>query len=127
MSFQRVKLGKVGEDLAAVFLQKNGYKIIQRNFKNNLGEIDIIAKEDKTVCFVEVKTRTSDYFGEPVLAISPFKQRKLSQVALSYLKNHHLMHASARFDIVSITNDPSGKQEIEVLKNAFELSAPFAY
>ena len=127
MPSQKTRLGKEGEELAALFLRKNGYKILKRNFKNKLGEIDIIARAHDTICFVEVKMRTSDTFGDPLLAISPSKQLKLSRVALTYLKANHLMQAPARFDIVSILQDETGRDQVKVLKNAFDLSSPYAY
>ena len=127
MTLEKIKLGKEGEETAIKFLQRRGYRILTRNFKNKLGEIDIVAKEAETICFIEVKTRTSDVFGTPLDAISKLKQHKLSQVAISYLKANNLMNEEARFDIVSITKDSRGNDNIEVLKNAFELSSPYSY
>ena len=127
MTLGKIKLGKEGEEAAVKFLQSRGYRILTRNFKNKLGEIDIVAKEAETICFIEVKTRTSDVFGSPFDAISKLKQHKLSKVAVSYLKTNNLMNNDARFDIVSITKDSQGNDNIEVLKNAFELSSPYSY
>ncbi|MGD9137398.1 MAG: YraN family protein [Desulfobacterales bacterium] len=72
--------------MAVWYLKKNGYKIIEQNYRTKLGEIDIIAKEKKTLVFAEVKSRRSMRFGNPKWAITPKKQRTLSMVALSYLK-----------------------------------------
>jgi len=109
------------------FLRNQGYKIIEHNFKNSLGEIDIIAQDKGDLCFVEVKTRKTERFGSPFEAISKTKQRKLSQVALSYLKDKNLFNKSARFDVVGIVHGNRGKVTIELLKNAFELTSPYAY
>ena len=126
MTFKRKAFGQEGEQLALEFLQAHGYKILIQNFKNNLGEVDIIAQEGSVICFVEVKSRTSDFFGDPVSAISKAKRQKLSQVALSYLKANRLIESKARFDVVSIMKE-NDKPKVELLKDAFELSFPYMY
>jgi putative endonuclease len=87
MSHQKQKFGQEGEALAARHLKKNGYRIIEKNYRTKLGEIDIIAKDKDTLVFVEVKSRRSWQFGNPKAAVTPRKQRKISMVALHYLKN----------------------------------------
>lgn len=124
---RKIDLGKQGEETAAVFLKNQGYRILERNFKNKLGEIDIIAKDADVICFIEVKTRTSGDFGSPLEAITKSKQHKLSKVALSYLKTNNLMDENARFDIVSVEKDEKGQERVEILKDAFELSSPYSY
>ncbi len=121
MSNTNIELGKKGEDEAVKFLQKQGYKIIQRNYKNKLGEIDIIAKDGKTLCFIEVKTRTNLNFGYPQEAITQQKQKKLNRVALSYLKQYNLLNFPARFDIASVMFTNQNKTEIEIIKDAFSV------
>ena len=79
-------LGFAGETLVAKHLEKNGYKIIAKNYTNSIGEIDIIAKQNNTLVFVEVKTRSSVKFGAPQEAVTPAKQNKIRNVALAYLK-----------------------------------------
>ncbi len=113
--------GERGESLAVWYLKKNGYKIIEQNYRTKLGEIDIIAKEKKTLVFVEVKSRRSVRFGNPKWAITPKKQRTISMVALSYLKATKQSNAKARFDVIAITSNQDEPQ-IEIIKNAFELS-----
>jgi len=127
MTPRKIELGQEGEELAAAFLKNQGYKIQERNFKNNLGEIDIVAWDVDTLCFIEVKRRTSELYGTPLYAISKSKQHKLSQVALSYLKYHHLMNIKSRFDIVSIIRNDQGEECVDVLKDAFDLSSPYSY
>ena len=127
MSFKTSLLGKEGEELALGFLKAQGYRIKERNFKNKLGEIDIVAQDKDTICFIEVKTRTSEDFGGPLEAVIQRKQRKLSQLALSYLKSKNLLNEKARFDVVSLIKNEDGAPEISLLKDAFELSSPYAY
>ena len=127
MSSEKINLGKRGEETAVDFLKQNGYRVLKRNFKINLGEIDIVAREGNTVCFIEVKTRTSEILGHPFEAISRVKQQKLSRVGLAYLKKNGLMDAPARFDIVSVLTSERGSENVEILKDAFPLSHPYAY
>ena len=121
MQNKQQKFGEKGESLAAWYLKKNGYKIIEQNYRTQLGEIDIIAKEKKTIVFVEVKARRSMRFGNPKWAVTPKKQRKISMVALYYLKTTNQTSAKARFDVVAITSNRDQPQ-IEIVKNAFELA-----
>ena len=114
-------LGRRGEDAAAKFLRKLGYVIVARGHRDRIGEIDLIAVDGRTVVFVEVKTRTSQDAGHPAEAVDDDKQRRLTKLALAYMKRHDLLECSARFDIVAITW-PSAKAapKIEHFKNAFE-------
>ena len=117
------QFGKAGESMAVRHLKKNGYRILETNYRNKLGEIDIIAKDRGTLVFVEVKSRKSGHYGSPKFAVTPAKQRKISMVALYYLKAAKQSHARARFDVVTVsagTPDP----RIEIIKNAFELAYP---
>ena len=94
------KFGEKGEALAVRQLKKAGYKIIETNYRTQLGEIDIIAKENDTIVFVEVKSRRSVRFGNPKQAVTRQKQKKISMVALYYLKTTAQSTAKARFDVV---------------------------
>ncbi len=124
MSKERLNLGKSGEEIAAKLLKDNHYHILARNYKTRLGEIDIIAKDRDTICFVEVKTRHSQKFGLPQEAIGRHKQRKMSQAALLFLKQRRLMDHKARFDVVSVLEGAWGIKT-ELIKNAFELEGRF--
>ena len=117
----RIRVGRRGENLAFELLKKKGYKVLERNFKTPLGEIDIIARDKKTLVFVEVKTRLSSDFGTAKWAVGPRKQRKLSMVALDYLKRLSLLDQPARFDVVAIDLD-QGEAKIELFRNAFDLA-----
>jgi len=115
------QFGKRSERLAAEYLKLKGYRILETNYRSHAGEIDIIAREKKTIVFVEVKARSSRRFGSPKGAVTPAKQRKISMAALEYLKRTDQAGASARFDVVAI-DTVAGTPAIEVVKNAFALA-----
>ncbi|MFA5119142.1 MAG: YraN family protein [Candidatus Omnitrophota bacterium] len=128
MSDARIYLGRAGEEEAALFLTRNGYKILQKNYRIKAGEIDIVASDGGVICFVEVKTRHSKKFGSPQEAVSELKKRKISRVAVCYLKEKCLLHKKARFDVVSLLVEQGKEiQDIRVIKNAFELDERFSY
>ena len=90
-----IEKGKKGEDIAAARLRKEGYRIIERNYRCIYGEIDIIAMHSGDIVFVEVKSRKSDEFGSPEEAVGITKQRKISKVALNYLQEKGLADHNA--------------------------------
>ena len=111
-------LGKRGEDLAAQFLQKNGYKILERNFAKRYAEIDIVAQEKDVLVFVEVKTRTSSDFGNPLEAITFWKLKALTRSCQFYKSLHPELPEALRIDAVSVLLSPSGEvAKIELVKN----------
>lgn len=120
MTQKRISLGKKGEDLAVAKLQAFKYKIIERNYKCGLGEIDIIAREKDTLVFVEVKTRATHDFGSPAAGVHEKKQRQLSKVALTYLNQKKISDVPARFDVVAV-DLISPSPRIEVIRDAFDL------
>ena len=120
MTQERLSLGKKGEELAITQLKTLKYKILERNYKCPLGEIDIIARDKSTLVFIEVKTRATREFGGPAAAVDLRKQRQLSRVALTYLNEKKLFDIPARFDVVAIEIIPLSPR-IEVIRNAFEL------
>lgn len=102
-------LGKAGEEAAVKYLCHTlGYTVLSQNYRNRLGEIDIIAQDGDTLVFVEVKTRRSQQCGRPAEAVENRKQRKLSLVALSYMTRHHCWHMPCRFDVVEVVPSPQG-------------------
>ena len=113
--------GQKGEATAVRYLRRCGYQILEKNYRTNLGEIDIIARDKDFIVFVEVKARQSRSFGNPKGALTANKQRKISMVALQYLKSTRQLEAKARFDVVAVHPSESC-QRIEVVKNAFDLS-----
>ena len=108
------KVGNIGEATAVNFLKQKGYKIVELNYTNKLGEIDIVAKENNVLVFVEVKTRSSDKFGFGREAVDIRKQHKLRNVAQGYLKYKKLFDQSCRFDVIEIMGD-----KITHIENAF--------
>jgi putative endonuclease len=128
MPDNRKKLGSKGEKLAAKFLKRKGYRIVHRNYRCRLGEIDIIAKQDDTIIFVEVRTKQTDEFGAPQYSITAAKKGHISKVALWYIKENKLINQSCRFDVVAITfSENSRKPDIEHIENAFQLSRRYNY
>jgi putative endonuclease len=114
-------VGREGESLACEYLKAQGYKILEQNFHNKLGEIDLIAQDGQIICFVEVKTRRSLNQGQPYEAVNPFKMRKLSLMATSYLKyKYRSLEIPSRFDVISIVQDKTGSPRIQHIKNAFD-------
>jgi putative endonuclease len=114
----RRQLGDQGEDLAAAALQKQGYKILGRNYVTPLGEIDLVARQGKTLVIVEVKTRKSLRFGSPQEAVSAAKQNRLRRLADYYLKEKRLTGSPVRFDVVAITL-AGDEAQVEIIRNAF--------
>ena len=118
---RRRTLGQSGEAAAARFLKKKGYLIVARSNRMRLGEIDLVAIDQRTIVFVEVKTRRSHQAGHPADAVDENKQRRLTRLALAYLKRHHLLEHRARFDVVAVTWADDGREPvIEHFENAFE-------
>jgi putative transposase len=114
----RRQLGDYGEDLAAAALKKQGYKILERNFVTPLGEIDLIARQGKTLVVVEVKTRRGSSFGAPQDSVHPGKQGRLRRLAEYYLKAKRLTDAPVRFDVVAVTL-AGDEPQVEIIQNAF--------
>lgn len=120
MSKERQILGKQGEDVAADYLAKQGYKIIQRNFRCRWGEIDIIARDGSVLVFVEVRCLKTDNFGLPQESISASKQKKVRQVASFYLKGIKEPETPVRLDVLALKFNQKNKvAQLTHLKNAF--------
>lgn len=113
-----VTTGNKGEDLACQYLQKQGYKILKRNYRIRGGEIDIVAKDKDYLVFVEVKTRYSHEYGLPVESITPWKIKYLLKTAQFYLQKINWGDKPYRLDIVSIDfADFKENPKIELIKN----------
>lgn len=95
-------LGQFGEEVAVEYLIKNGYKIIERNYRCKLGEIDIIAKKYDLLIFVEVKTRRNNNFGYPVESITKEKQRHIYNTVYYYLITHKIAYNEVRIDAIEV-------------------------
>lgn len=116
--------GELGEEIAANFLIASGYLILERNFRCKGGEVDLIARDpdDKSLVFVEVKTRRGLSYGVPQLAVTTFKQRQISKATLTWLSKNRLHDTNARFDVIAILLSPDGVPSIEHISNAFDLA-----
>jgi putative endonuclease len=110
-------LGRSGENLASEYLIKNGYIILERNWVFDKAEIDIIAQKDEEIVFVEVKTRSGDYFGFPEEAVNNSKEENILRAADAYLEEKELDN-EIRFDVIAIIFK-AGKPEISHIIDAF--------
>lgn len=108
-------VGTIGENAACEALARAGLKILERNFRRATGEIDIIAREHRTIAFIEVKARTSLRFGRPAEAVGKAKQMHILRTAMLYLAENGLDDAPIRFDVIEVL--PS---EVRYLRNAFD-------
>src|SRR5689334_14732994 len=125
---EHLERGALGEKLACRFLRKNGYKVLYRNFRGRRGgEIDIVCRDDDTLVFVEVKTRSSEIFGRPVEAVRRDQQRRISQGALTWLRMLDNPDIPFRFDVVEVMVSDIEKPRLELIQNAFNLSKPYMY
>ncbi len=120
MTFQRQLLGIIGEELAAVALAERGYAILERRYKTDRGEIDIIAEDGSTLVFVEVRARVDSEFGTAAESVTDAKKRKVTRMAVDYLASHDIANRPCRFDVVAIDQALSAAPEITIYPNAFD-------
>jgi putative endonuclease len=120
--FPERTLGQRGERAAAKFLKRQGYKILATGDRlRHRDELDIVAADGRTVVFVEVKTRSSQDRGHPAEAVDAAKQRRLTKLAVTFLKRHRLLDYPARFDVIAVIwPETSRKPQIEHIQNAFD-------
>ena len=118
MAVNRRSQGNEGESLAAEYLRTHGFRIVERNYRFQRGEIDIVAEEGPELVFIEVKARYSRTFGPPEDAVTPQKQKQLLSVAEGYLFEHRIDGKPCRFDVVAIEFHDQ-KPEIRHIRNAF--------
>ncbi len=119
MTKDRIRTGREGEAIAVRYLEKEGYRVVERNYRCVFGEMDIVARDGRTCVFVEVKSRKSERFGDPGLAVDRRKQRKMSSVAMCYLKEKRLLGRPSRFDVVTVLFTPQ-ETRVELIRNAFD-------
>lgn len=120
MRWRKKDVGDLGERLAARHLKRLGLRIVARQYRTRRGEIDLIARDGSQIVFVEVKSRRANQPGHPTDAITPAKQKKLTELALAYLKQHRLLEHRARFDVVAVTiANPVEQSRIEHFPDAF--------
>ena len=114
--------GQVGESEAERCLRRKGYRILERNVRSLLGEIDLIAEDGPVLVFVEVKARRTDTYGGAVEAVHRHKQERLIRLAAQYLALHHIRNRPCRFDVVLIQSMAGGLPQIDHIQNAFDVS-----
>lgn len=112
-------LGAKGERAACGYLKRNGYKILQKNFKSPFGEVDIVARKGEVIAFIEVKTRMSDSYGAPSQAVTPERQRRYINAAEYYFAGKQI-DFTVRFDIIEVF-----RGEINHIENAFYPKSAF--
>lgn len=117
----RHQFGQASEDRAEQFLRDKGYRILARNLRTTLGELDLVAEDRGVLVFVEVKARTTDAFGGALSAVDRKKQAKLVRLAAQYLAQHHWADRACRFDVVLVQGQPSVGCRVEHVQNAFEV------
>lgn len=113
------ELGDIGENIAVKFLENKKYIILDRNFRAQSTEIDIIAKDKEELVFVEVKTRKSHKFGEAYEAVGEFKMKNIINTARAYIYKHNLYDTQIRFDIIEVYYN---EKRINHIENAFTLA-----
>jgi putative endonuclease len=119
MTQQRIALGKTGEDLAVAELERRGYAIVARRWRNRAGEIDIIARDGETLVFVEVKAREDHDFGDAAESVTMRKRRTIVRLAKAYVVEQRWIDRPCRFDVVTIHRD-AGRSVVTVYPNAFD-------
>jgi putative endonuclease len=120
MPSARDDLGRRGEDEAARYLRALGYRIVGRRERVLRGDIDIVALDDRTVVFVEVRSRSDTAHGHPAETVGPVKQRRIAELATAYIRRHRLEDCSVRIDVVAVTFPADGRPVVEHYQNAFE-------
>jgi len=116
----KIAVGKIGESLAADYLQNCGHQIYKRNYRTRFGEVDLVTKQVDRLVFVEVKTRRSERYGLPQAAVTPKKQQQISAVAAHYLQVNQLFDQPCRFDVVAIRlNWQNRLIDLQHIENAF--------
>jgi putative endonuclease len=113
--------GQEGEVAAERYLRRKGYRIVAKNLRSSLGELDLVAEDGRVLVFVEVKARRTGEYGGAIHAVHRRKQEKLIQLASQYLARHHLSNRICRFDVVLLQGTDTSAPLIEHIKSAFDV------
>ena len=124
---EHLRRGDLGERAAKKFLQRAGLKFLTANFRAERGEIDLIFRDGDCLCFIEVKTRSSEEWSRPADAVDAWKKKLLSQTALDYLRRLKNPEVKFRFDIVEVLLRDGAVREVRHLPNSFALAKPYRY
>ncbi|MEU2350917.1 YraN family protein [Modestobacter sp. NPDC049651] len=116
---QRAALGAYGERIAVRVLTDAGLRVLDRNWRTRAGELDLVARDDATIVFCEVKTRRAQGYGHPVEAVTPDKRRRLRALARAWLDAHDEHAPDLRFDVIGVLVPGSGRPRVVHLRNAF--------
>ena len=117
----RIEQGQLAEQQASEYLNRQGLKLVERNYRCRNGEIDLIMQSDNTLVFVEVRFRSDSSFGGAAASVDRYKQQKLLVAAQHYLQKHHAFNRPCRFDVVAVLPGQDGELKFEWITNAFEL------
>ena len=120
MTIERQRLGIVGEEIAACELVSRGYTILERRYRTEYGEIDIVAQDGETLVFVEVRAKSTAEFGTAAESITDGKKRKVTRMAVDYLARHHVRDRACRFDVVAIDDALGVAPQVTVYEAAFD-------
>ena len=127
MSLWKRQRGQQGEQIAVTYLQQQGYRIQQQNYRCRRGEIDIIAWDGATLVFVEVKTKSQTAFGPPQAMVHRRKQQTIAHVAMTYVQQYRLQDTALRFDVVAILFSVDGLPAVTHVPAAFSPPTAFFY
>jgi putative endonuclease len=117
----RRQQGAAAEQLAAQFLERQGYRILARHYTCSLGELDLVALDGACLVFVEVRSLQKQEAAVAAASVDAAKQRRLARLALAYLQRYHLLDKPARFDVIALGRSPQGDWQILHYPNAFSL------
>lgn len=112
-------IGRYGEQVAASYLERAGFALLDRNWRCAEGEIDLVARDGDVLVFCEVKTRSGVGFGDPAEAVVAAKTERLRRLALRWMASHGVLGRELRFDVVSVLRQPRGAARVRHLKGAF--------
>ena len=115
----RFSLGKRGEIVAAEYLCQEGYRILERNYRCKIGEIDVVAEKNGRILFIEIKTRRSDHYGLAQEAVHLIKQKKILRTAEWYLKEHKMADRPVGFEVIAVQWHDDRVPEVRCIPNAF--------
>jgi putative endonuclease len=113
--------GQEGEATAESYLRRKGYRILAKNLRSSLGELDLVAEDGRVLVFVEVKARRTEEFGGAIHAVHQRKQEKLIRLASQYLARHQMTNRACRFDVVLLQGTDASAPQIEHIQNAFDI------